>query len=215
ALRARLRADELAEHAARHLLQPAGAVAAVAADGRRPGLDPIAVAARAHHGKLERNRRSRAARRVDEIDLDLCRHVRPTSPSSAAAHSGTEDVVAEEGAEQIAEAADVEVRRCETARPQARVAVAVVERAGLGVGEHLVRLRHLAEALLRLGLVGHVGVQLPRQSPERLLDRLFVCVARDPEQFVVVPAGAHSEYTSSTKRDSSYAAARTERSAFS
>ena len=99
------------------------------------------------------------------------------------------------------------------------MAVAVVERARLGARQHLVRLRHLAEALRRLRMLGDVRVELAGEPAKRLLDRLRVRVAGDAEQLVVVVARcvAHrsSVYTSSTKRDSSCAAARTERSAFS
>ena len=64
-----------------------------------------------------------------------------------------EDVVAEERAEEVAEAADVDMRRREATRPKAGVAVTIVERARLGVREHLIGLAHLAEADLGLWLV--------------------------------------------------------------
>ena len=74
----------------------------------------------------------------------------------------------------------------EAAAAEAGVAVAVVELARLGLREHLVRLDDLAEALLRVGRVGDVGVQLARERAERLLDLALVGVARDAEQLVVV-----------------------------
>ena len=48
--------------------------------------------------------------------------------------------------------------------------VAVVRRPPLRVGEHLVRLRGLAEPLLRVRLLAHVRVELARELPERALD---------------------------------------------
>ena len=89
---------------------------------------------------------------VDQLDLHLGRDVGAALARAAAAHRRAEDVVAEERAEEVAEAADVDVRRREPTRPQAGVTVAVVERTRLGVGEHLVGLAHLAEADLGLGL---------------------------------------------------------------
>src|SRR5262249_20228469 len=93
---------------------------------------------------------------------------------------------AEEAREEVAEIAEIERRRGEAPGAKSRVAVPVVELARLGVGEHLVRLGHLAEALLGVGLLRHVGMELPRQPPERFLDLLLVGIPRDPEQLVVV-----------------------------
>ena len=53
-----------------------------------------------------------------------------------------------------------------------RVAAAVVEVALLGVLQHLVRLGDLLEPVGRVGLLGHVGVQLHRQLAIGLLDLL-------------------------------------------
>ena len=66
------------------------------------------------------------------------------------------------------------------------MAVAVVELARLRLGEHLVRLHHLAEAVVRVGRVGDVGVQLAREPAERLLDLRLARAAGDAEQLVVV-----------------------------
>ena len=85
------------------------------------------------------------------------------------------------------------LRRLEAARAQAGVPVAVVERARLGVRQHLVRLGHLAEARLGVGLRRHVGMQLAREPAERLLDRRLVGVARDAEQLVVVAVGGRHQ----------------------
>ena len=130
----------------------------------------------------------RAARGLDELDLDLRAEV-GAALLRVAAHRAAEDAVAEERGEDVAEVAHVELRRREAARAQAGVAVAVVERAALGAREHLVRLGDLAEAELRLGMVGDVGMQLARKAAERLLDRRLVGVARDAEHLVVVAVG--------------------------
>ena len=64
---------------------------------------------------------------------------------------------------------------------------AVVRRTAIGVGEHLVRLGRLAEALARVGRRGDVRVELPRELPEGALDLRVARVAPDAEDLVVVP----------------------------
>jgi hypothetical protein len=92
----------------------------------------------------------------------------------------------------------------------------VVEGAPLGVREHLVGLDHLPEALLGVRRVGNVGVQLAGEAAERALDLVPARVTRDTEELVVVALRAQlSSYTSSTKRESSCAAPRTDRIALS
>ena len=66
------------------------------------------------------------------------------------------------------------------------MAVAVVQLTRLRIREHLVRLGDLAEAHLRIGLLGDVRMELPGQTAERLLDLLLVGAACDAEQLVVV-----------------------------
>ena len=105
------------------------------------------------------------ARGLDELDLDLGRDVGAARAAVPAA--GAEQVVAEERGEEVAEVAEVEAARREPAAAEAGVAVAVVELARLGLGEHLVRLGDLAEAHLCVGRVGDVGVELAREPPER------------------------------------------------
>ena len=68
-------------------------------------------------------------RGLGEVDLDLGGEV---AAARAAAAAAAEEVVAEERREEVAEVAEVEVRRREPARAQAGVAVAVVELARLG-----------------------------------------------------------------------------------
>jgi hypothetical protein len=62
-----------------------------------------------------------------------------------------------------------------------------VQLALLRVGEHLVGLGDLLEALLLLGV--HVGVQLARQPAERPLDLVRGRVASDAEQLVETVVG--------------------------
>jgi hypothetical protein len=96
------------------------------------------------------------------------------------------------------------------------MAEAVVELAALVVRQHLVGLDDFAEPLLGVGRVGDVRMQLACEPAERALDVVGARVARDAEELVVVALRAQlSSYTSSTKRESSCAAPRTERMAFS
>ena len=107
----------------------------------------------------------------------------------AAAATAGEEVVAEERREDVAEVPEVEVARREAAAPQPGVAVAVVQLARLGLGEHLVGLGHLAEARLGVGLVGHVRMELARELAERLLDLGVGRSAGHAEELVVVAFG--------------------------
>ena len=127
AVRARLRADELAEDAARDLLQAAGCRRSA---GRSSGCVPGSTPSPSQTAQVTATSNGTstfdAARGVDELDLDLGADVGAAllrAPRRAAA----EEVVAEERREEVAEAAEVEVRRREPARAEAGVAVAVVE----------------------------------------------------------------------------------------
>ena len=142
---------------------------------RRPGagLDAVAVAHRARHAEMHRHLALRAAGRGLEVDLDVDEHVLAAPPPRSRS-GAAEDVLAEEGREQVGEAAEVERRGREPAAPQARVPEAVVELAALGIREHLVRLDDLLEARLRVGLLRDVGVQLAGEPAERLLDLSLV-----------------------------------------
>ena len=141
------------------------------------------------------------------------RPLRRTCPAAGGVPERSEDVVSEEGREEVGEVPEVEVGGPEAAGAEPLVSVPVVELAGLGLREHLVGLGHLAEALLGGGIVGDIGMELAGERPKRLLDRSFVGVPRHPEQLVVVTLVApsstppparlrHSSYSSSTKRDS-------------
>jgi hypothetical protein len=70
------------------------------------------------------------------------------------------------------------------------VAEAVVQLATLGVGEHLVRLDHLTETVLRVRCVGDIRMQLPGEPAKRALDVVRAGIAGDAEELVVVALGA-------------------------
>ena len=67
----------------------------------------------------------------------------------------------------------------------------VVQAPRLGLGQHLVGLDRLLEALLGLRRVRHVGVELARQTAECALDLALVCGAREPQNVVVALGRRH------------------------
>ncbi len=74
----------------------------------------------------------------------------------------------------------------------AGVAEPVVLRALLGIGEDLVGLRRLLEAVLSLGVAGvAVGVQLHRHAAIGALELSGVDVSLDAQHFVVIPFLGH------------------------
>ncbi len=150
-----------------------------------PGSAPRAVADLARKRDRVRDLARDAFGGLDELDLGLDQDVAAVG-GAARAGARAEDVLAEERREDVPEAREVEGRRPKAAAGEAVVAEAVVLLARLRLGEHLVGLGDLAEALLRVGLVGDVGVQLARKAAERLLDLRLVRGARDPQDFVVV-----------------------------
>src|SRR5262249_56793349 len=113
ARRAGLRADELAEDAARHLAQPTGAAARGTCRRLGPRLGAVAGAARAGDGDLERDFARRARRGLDELALDARRGVRAATSRRSPRHA--EEVVAEERGEEVGEPSEVECRRIEPA----------------------------------------------------------------------------------------------------
>jgi hypothetical protein len=187
--------------------------ARLARDDVRPRLRAAAPAARARDRDLERHVALDTRRRLDQLDLDDRAQIGAAGPARPSA----EQVVAEERAEEIRQRAEVEVAGLETAAAQARVAVAVVQLARLRLRQHLVRLDDLLEALLRVGRIRDVRVQLAGEPAERPLDLGLARAAFEAEQLVVVPLRRRhqSSKTASENRDSSCAADRTARSALS
>ena len=172
AVRACLAPDELAEDGRRHGLEPPRSAAPGAVLGGRARGGATAVAGRAGDGDRERHALRDAARSLGQLDLDLGEEV--GAAASAAARRGSEQVLAEEDREDVGEAAEVEVGRTEPAGLEPFVAEAVVELTGLGLREHLVGLGSLAEALLGVGVIRDVGMQLAREAAKRLLDLTLV-----------------------------------------
>ena len=124
------------------------------------------------------------------VDLDRARRWRRpqarSSPSTATSPPcagparpppNMSPATAEERVEDVGERA--EAARLEAAVAQALGAVAVVGRAALGIGQHLVGLGGLLELRLRLRVVRvDVRMQLAREPAEGLLDLRLVGVAR-------------------------------------
>src|SRR3989475_2223970 len=137
-------------------LPRAAALRAGARRGPRLGAASAARVARRQAG--HRDRLLAPERRLLEADLEVVAEVlpapRPTAPAAAPAR-------AEEVSEQVADdvlavAADVETRASRRALREGGVPEAVVEAPPLRIGEHLVGLRDLLEALL--GLVAVLGI---------------------------------------------------------
>ncbi len=184
AVGAPLRANELAEGAPRDLLDAAHPVAGRARRHLRARLDAGRLAVRTRNRDTVRDLAGRPRRRFDQIDRDVGGDVR--AARAAATHPRREQIVAEEGGEDVREAPEVERGRPEAAASQACVAEAVVELSRLGAREHLVGFDGLLEALLGVGRLGDVGVQLPRETAERLLDLGLARVTPNAENLVVV-----------------------------
>ena len=176
--------DELPEDVLRDASHRSGACAGRAPARRRPGLGSRRIAALAREGDVERNDHRRTGERILELDLDDGLHVaaalRPLSTSPA-----SEQVLAEERREDVRDAPEVR-EALVAAALETGLAVAVVERAALRVGEDLVRLGDVAEAPLGVGFARHVGMKLARERAEGLLDLGVARAALDAEQLVVV-----------------------------
>ncbi len=114
-----------------------------------------------------------------------------TLPATAAALR-----TAEEGLEDVAEATE----SARSAPAERVVAAAVVLTAFFGVAQHVVRVRDELEALRRIRSRIHVGVQLARQTPVRLLDVFGARIARDAQHLVVVCHVAFHRYPATLGR---------------
>src|SRR4051794_537303 len=186
---ARVRAHQLPERRARHAAELAGATTALAGLDRRAGLGAVAVAVLAGVDGVVLDGHLSAMRGVDEGYPDGYGNVAALRRTARASTEGAAERIAaaEERVEDVRERAEASEAGLEPARAEALVAVAVEDRAALGVGQNLVGLRRLLEFLLGLGIVPiHVRVKLARELAEGLLDRLLVRVAGDAEDGVWV-----------------------------
>ena len=159
----------LPERRAADGLQDAVAAAALARRDRRAGLGAVAAAALAAVDDLVVDVDRGAGRRLLEVDLDrdlgvaaAARAHRPPPPPKPPPKNAEKRSLIEPKPSKFG---------LWPPRLQALVAVAVVRRAALGVGEDLVGLGGLLELLLGLRVVAvDVGVQLARELAEGLLD---------------------------------------------
>src|SRR5262249_52279401 len=129
---ARLRAHELSEDGVRNLLDAAGTSADGALDRIGTGFRTGSLACSAGHCDAKRGPAPDAARGIAQIAPPLRCDVGAAGRASRPA-SDSEQVVAEERGEQIAERSEVEGRRREAPAAQAGVTEPVVELAPLGV----------------------------------------------------------------------------------
>jgi len=197
ALWAILRADELPEGAARDVLDAAEPLAGRADRDLGSRLHTVPRAAGAPNRDSERDFSFHPGRRLPERDLDVGRDVRA---SAAWAPRRCEQIVAEEGREDVGQVPEVELRRVEAAASEAAVAVPVVELAGLGIREHLVRLDDLLEALLGVRRIRDVRMHLPSKAAKGFLDLGLVGVAAHAEDLVVVALGGRHPEASVARR---------------
>ena len=154
-----------------------------------PGSTPLP--AQTSHGSATGNGTEPRGpvRRLDELDLDLRGDVGAAALAPARAPAA-EEVVAEEGGEDVGQVAEVEVRRLEAAAAQPRVAVAVVElRAPRASRAPRTPRRPRGSAPRRRAPSETSGMERAREPAERLLDLGVVGVARDAENLVVVALG--------------------------
>src|SRR5262249_39567989 len=165
-----------------------GAPALRARLGLRSGLRAAAVAGGAGGEARDRESLVAAARRLLEGHLELVLEIlAPTNPRPTAAPAARAAEVAEEVAEDVLEASS-EIEAAESpALLEGRVAEAVVPGSPLGIGQYLVCLADLLEALLGLPVAGIlVRVVLVRQLAIGLLEILVAAGAGDAEHLVVV-----------------------------
>ena len=128
-----------------------------------------------------------------ELDLEHGGEIgSPPAPLAAA----EQNLVAEEGGEEVGEVSEVDMARLEAAAAQACVAVAVVQRARLALREHLVCLDDLLEARLGVRRLGDVGMELTREAAKRLLDLRIGRGSADAEELVVVATGRRHQASS-------------------
>ena len=117
------------------------------------------------------------------------RHVRAPRRARPAARAAAEERLAEEGGEDVRQAAEVGVHRRIATGAEPGVTEPVVRPPALGIGEHLVGLRDGAEATLGVGRLADVRMELAGEPPERPLDVGVARVPGDAQQLVVVLLG--------------------------
>ncbi len=201
AARAGALADELAEDALGDLLDAAGAAARVAGDGHRSVCCAVAATrvarVRGPNGDIDADSREC----VFEGDRRAGHDIAAAGGASRAGRCLAEDRFAEERAEDVGEVAEVEIAGCEAAPTEAFAAVTVIRRAPIGVGEHLVRLRRLAKALVGVWRVGDVGMQLAGELAEGTLDLAVGGTSLDAEYLVVVAFSRRHQNVEGTGSD--------------
>ena len=191
------RRDHLPQQTLANPLHLAAASAVAARDGLCPGARAGPATVGADDGQLQGDIDLIAEHGLfegdvgDDLEVLTARGARGTTGPSAAERALT---AAEERLEDVAEAATEQVlRRRATATvgaPHAGLAVAVVARPLVVVGEHLVGRRDLLEAFGTCGVAGiGVGVQLTGPLAVRLLDLVHARRARHAEEFVIVSHG--------------------------
>ena len=168
--------------------------------GAVPGRGAVAAARVAGLGDARRHADRDA--RCTPLRADLgARDDVAAARRPAAACLLAEERLAEERAEDVGEVAEVEVRRRVPTAAEALSPVAVVRRAALRIGEHLVRLGRLAKALLGVSLLRNVGMELARELAERPLDVGVRGATVDAENLVVVALGRRHQSVEGTGTD--------------
>src|SRR2546428_2866755 len=142
--------DEAAEDRLLDLANLAAPVARAAGRDRRPGLGARPIAAFAGLEARHPDDPLSSFDRVEEVDLDLHTQVRAAHRTARLA---APEVASGKGLEEVADA--------EVAEAAAGGAEHVVALAALRVGEHLIGLGDLLEALRRVRSPVHIGVALP------------------------------------------------------
>jgi hypothetical protein len=194
---ARRRAHELPERRAHDLADHAGPVAFAAGQHLGALGRAVALALLAGGDELEIEVDVRAGCGVGEVDLDGRLGI---GAGLGTARAG--EAAAEERAEQVVQEREVhEALGMEALTGHCLVPVAVVARPPVVVGQHLVGLCDLAEALLGVRRLGDVRMQLPGKPAEGLLDLAVRRLAADAQQFVVVLLG-HVDQNSTSCRNS-------------
>ena len=171
----------------------AAPAAGAARDRLRAGLAAVAAAHLAAHQALQLERLVAAARRLEEADGHLDLHVvalldaRATAAAAAAREAEAAEHVGEVR-QDVLDAAEA----LEAGLARSRVAVLVVQLALLRVGQYLVGLGQLLEAIFRSEVAGvAVGMVLHRQALESLPDFTGRGVTFNPQHFVIVALFVH------------------------